>query len=121
MDEFDIDIFEFSPGPDDRKSRDEFIEGEDEAYHKLYEEYEVEQQKQSATLAISSLVISVCGVLSIATLITLPLPVAGIVMGYISLRQKRNGRNIAIAGIIVSVISLVIFFIILFTLLSMAM
>ncbi|GEM_PF-1872440 len=120
MDEFNIDVFDFRPDDTDKKSRDEYLEGEDEVYHKLYDEYEIEQQKQSNSLAISSLLIGICGLFLICTLIALPLPVISIIMGYISLKQKRDGRNIAIAGIIVSVISLVMFFIVLFIILAVA-
>lgn len=120
MDEFNIDVFDFRPDDADKKSRDEYLEGEDEVYHKLYDEYEIEQQKQSNSLAISSLLIGICGLFLICTLIALPLPVISIIMGYISLKQKRDGRNIAIAGIIVSVISLVMFFIVLFIILAVA-
>ena len=62
--------------------------------------------KQPKRLANASLILGIISVLSSWLILTLPIPIVGLVMAIVSLR--RNGKGKAIAGLVLSTIAIVI-------------
>lgn len=87
--------------------RDTFIQGKDETYHVAYIEYEREEEQKSNGFAIASLVLGIVGLVSFCAY-QIYLPIVGLILGIISIAQKRAGKGMAVAGIIISSFSLVL-------------
>lgn len=72
-------------------------------------EYQSQEPKGSNAMAVASLVCSIIGLLiSCCWFISLPLSITSIVLGIIVLKNNKEGRNLAIVGIIIGAATILI-------------
>lgn len=72
----------------------------------------MEKQKQSQIMAILSMIMSVLGILTICIAIGGVFNLVGLILGVLVLIKKKPGRTLAIISIVVSLVSLILFSII---------
>jgi hypothetical protein len=75
-----------------------------------YQQYQPQNQPQSNGMAIASLIMGILGVLLGCCLwyFTIPLSIAGLVLGIIVIKKKKGGRTLAIVGIVLCSLSIII-------------
>jgi 4-amino-4-deoxy-L-arabinose transferase-like glycosyltransferase len=75
-----------------------------------YQQYQPINQPQSNGMAIASLIMGILGVILGCCLwyFTIPLAIAGLVLGIIVIKKKKGGRNLAIVGIILCSLSIIL-------------
>ncbi len=75
-----------------------------------YQQYQTPDQPQSNGMAVGSLICGILGILLSCCLwyIAIPLAIAGLVLGILVVKNRKGGRNLAIAGIVLSSISIVL-------------
>lgn len=71
------------------------------------------EKDQKITMAVFSLVFGILGLISVCIVVGFPLSIIGLVLGIIVLVKKKGGKEIAIAGIILSAIGFLLFFVLL--------
>jgi len=94
---------------------------EDLGYHEAYVLYELDTEKKSNRYSIASMVLGIIGFLTSCAFL-IAFPVLSLIFGSISLKQKRDGRNMAITGVafsIATVILYIVFFVWIFRLTEM--
>ena len=78
-------------------------------YQQQYQQYQQPAPKKDQALSIGALV---CGIMSVILCcvfyIALPISIVGVILGILSLKKKKDGRNMAIIGIVLSSIGLLI-------------
>lgn len=70
------------------------------------------KKDQKATMAIFSLVFGILGLIGVCMIVGFPLCIVGLILGIIVLVKKKDGKGLAIAGISLSVIGILLFFVI---------
>lgn len=75
-----------------------------------YQQYQAPIQPQSNGMAIASMIMGILGVLLGCCLwyFTIPLAIAGLVLGIVVIKKKKGGRNLAIVGIVLCSLSIII-------------
>ena len=68
-----------------------------------YQQYQ--QQPGSSALAITSMVLSIVGLLTVLILIGGPIGLVGLILGIVALVKKQPGKGMAIAGVVVGAIA----------------
>lgn len=79
-------------------------------YNQQYQTYQnVEPEKKSSGMAIASMVLGIISVIiSCVFYLALPLAIVGLVLGIISIRSRKGGKGMAIAGIVMCSITTLI-------------
>ncbi|MDF2543982.1 MAG: hypothetical protein K0S47_3700 [Herbinix sp.] len=84
--------------------------GNQQPGYQQYPNYQQEEPpKKNSGMAIASMVIGICSiVLCCVWYLALPASIVGLVLGILSIRGKKSGRGMAIAGIILCSLGIVI-------------
>jgi hypothetical protein len=85
-------------------------------YQQNYQQYQEPEVKKSSGMAIASMVLGIVSfIFSCVFYISIPAGIVGLILGIISLKNRKGGKGMAIAGVILSGIGLLIAIIVVIT------
>ncbi|MGN0654750.1 MAG: DUF4190 domain-containing protein [Oscillospiraceae bacterium] len=90
-------------------ARDTFDNGEDEGYHEMYLEYEKEEQLVNSTNSDISFILGIISIF-ISFCFQIYIPVFSIYCGIKAIKNNAQRKRLAIAGVILSIVSLILSF-----------